>query len=85
MLTTTYQLVSTGIKKFKTTDIPTDSNKYDNDYLFEQLSDLVNPEYKKWYMKRFYTLGKEEVLRLASQAKSDGNNPQKLFSYLLKK
>jgi len=78
------QLVSTGIKRLN----PTDSsiNWYDNDHLFDQLSDLVNSNFKAWYCKVFYKLGKDKVLLLASQAKADATtSPQRLFSYLLKK
>lgn len=77
-----YQLVSTG-KYFK--EIPTDTNCYDNDYLYEQNSDLVNNQFKAWYMKQFYRLGKERVMILAAQARADGKQPAKLFSLLLKK
>ena len=75
------QLVSTGRSK---EIIPTDTNWYDNDYLFKDLGDLVNERFKPWYMKEFYRLGKEKVLILASQAKADGKYPAKLFSKLLK-
>jgi hypothetical protein len=90
-----YQLVSTdiptGINKYIPTDISTGKNstdkksvKYENDHLYEQLQDLVNPQFKAWYCNRFYSLGREQVLRLASQARADGKNPPKLFSYLLR-
>jgi hypothetical protein len=75
------QLVSTGIKRLK----PTDTNWYDNDYLYSQLSDLVNPQYKAWYCKQFYRIGKAKVLELASVARNDGKQPAKLFSILLKR
>lgn len=58
---------------------------YEADALFEDLSDLTNIEFKRWYCKRFYELGKDRVLVLAGQAKADGGNPKKLFSYLLKR
>lgn len=63
----------------------TTSKKYDCDYLYEDLSSLVNDSFKSWYIKCFYQLGKERVLQLASVAKADGEKPQKLFAYLLKK
>lgn len=80
------QLVSTGTSKYIPTDISTDTtNKtFDNDRLYEQLSDLVNPQYRAWYCKMFYKLGKDKVLTLASQARNDGKNPPKLFSHLLR-
>lgn len=80
VLSSTRQLVSTGINKSK----PTDTNWYENDHLFNQLSDLVNPEFRAWYCKRFYAIGKERVLVLASQARADGKEPRKLFSKLIK-
>lgn len=82
-----YQLVSTGINKTKPTDtqlISTVTNRYDNDFLFDQLQDLVNPKFKAWYCREFYRLGKDQVLKLASQARIDGRTPSKLFSHLLK-
>lgn len=79
-----YQLISTGINKLKPTDISTDTSKYDNDRLYSDLHDLVNPEFRAWYCREFYRLGVERVLALASQARVDGKDPSKLFSYLLK-
>ena len=75
------QLIPTGKYSGR---IPTDTNWYENDYLYDQLSDLVNNQFKGWYMKQFYRIGKERVLILASQARSDGKQPAKLFSKLLK-
>lgn len=77
----TLQLVSTGRNKSK----PTDTNWYDNDHLFNQLTDLVNPQFRAWYCAKFYVLGKNRVLEIASQARADGKDSRKLFSYLLKK
>lgn len=74
------QLVSTGINK----TLPTGINWYDNDHLFNQLHDLVNPTFKAWYMREFYRIGKDRVLILASQARTDGKDPCRLFSKLLK-
>jgi hypothetical protein len=81
MTTHISQLVSTGIKQLN----PTDTNWYDNDYLYKELGGLVNDSFKPWYMKQFYRLGKERVLILAAQAKADGKEPAKLFSLLLKR
>jgi hypothetical protein len=80
-----YQLVTTDINKLITTDT-TDvgRRKYDNDYLYEQLSDLVNQQFRAWYCKEFYRLGKDKVLQLASIARADGRQPARLFSLLIK-
>lgn len=81
-----YQLVSTGKNKYIPTDISTDtSKKYDCDYLYEELGDLVNDNFRAWYMSKFYKLGKDRVLQLASTARNDGINKSKLFSFLLSK
>lgn len=78
----THQLVPTDKNKFL---LPTDTNWYENDHLFEQLSDLVNQQYRAWYMKLFYKLGKDKVLKLASVARADAkSNPRGYFSKLLK-
>jgi hypothetical protein len=87
--------ISTGINNL----IPTDTNwyqlistdrvnnlkVYEVDNIYNQLPDLVNHKFRAWYVSRFYDLGKDQVFRLASLARADGKNPQKLFSYLLKK
>lgn len=76
------QLVSTGINNLNQL-IPTDKT-YDNDRLYDDLGDLVNPQFRAWYCKSFYRLGKDRVLVLASQARADGNDKRRLFSKLLK-
>lgn len=87
--TTDINLVSTGLNNFIPTDISIDINrqKYECDYLYEDLTDLVGaiPKLRPWFIKRFYALGKDKTLQLASIAKADGKNPQRLFTYLLNK
>lgn len=69
--------------------------KFDNDELFEmqEVQEVINkqinpqtgkPQWKGWYMKTFYKLGREEILKLAAIARADGGNKQKHFSKLLK-
>lgn len=79
------QLITTGINKLNPTDTTGSSKKYDNDHLFGMFPDLVNPTFKAWYCKVFYKLGKDLVLRLASEARADGKDKRKYFSVLLKK
>ncbi len=75
--------VTTG-NKLKPT-VTTVGNKYKlTEALYEDLSDLVNAEFKQWYCKHFHRLGKDRVLQLASIARSDGLEPPKLFSKLIK-
>lgn len=80
------QLVSTGIHKVNSTDTTVfEGKKWDVDHLFDMLPDLVNPQFKAWYCKTFYRLGKDRVLQLASIARQDGKNQRKYFSHLLRK
>lgn len=55
------------------------------DNLIVELQDLINPNFKAWYAKRFYALGKDEVLKRASLARADGFDKRKYFSVLIKK
>jgi membrane-bound lytic murein transglycosylase MltF len=88
----TQALLSTdtnGINRFKPTDTNginrnESSSKYENDVLYEQLPDLVNDQYRAWFCKHFYRLGREKVLQLASVARADGHDPAKYFCRLLK-
>lgn len=61
------------------------SKVYDEDILFSELNELVSDEFRAWYIKCFYTLGRTKTLEIASQAMLDGKDKKKLFSYLLKK
>lgn len=61
------------------------SKVYDEDILFYELKDLVSDEFRAWYIKCFYTLGRTKTIELASQALVEGKDKKKLFSYLLKK
>lgn len=56
------------------------------DLLYEDLSDLVNSQFKLWYCKSFNKIGREKILRLASEARADANqDKRKLFSHLIRK
>jgi hypothetical protein len=54
------------------------------DRLFSDLGNLVNQQFKPWYCRVFYRIGRSKALELAAVAKSDGFNPPRLFSKLLK-
>lgn len=55
------------------------------DQLLKDYSDLIQPTYKKWFAQRFYTVPAERVANLASEARADGKDPQKLFAFLIKR
>ena len=61
------------------------SKVYDEDILFTELKDLVSDDFRAWYIKCFYKLGRTRTLELASQALVESKDKKKLFSYLLKK
>lgn len=66
------------------TSLSVDNAGYWNDHYADHvLSDLVNPQYRKWYCGAFYKLGKARVDALAAQARK-GNHPQRYFSALIK-
>lgn len=95
---TTVTTVTTGFNKYinnKYINKPTvttvtiaDENRgeqfHETDQLFDQLQDLVNHQFRRWYCHHFHRLGRERVFILAAQARADGFNKRKLFSYLLK-
>lgn len=58
----------------------------DVDKLLEDCKDLIDTRYTQFFAKRFYTINRERVLILASQARQDARtSPQRLFSYLVNK
>ena len=75
------QLISVGFNS-NTTDT---EKHYDNDNLYGELSDLVNEHHRAWFMKVFYLLGKDRVLRVASIARAEGRDKPRYFSWLIKK
>lgn len=65
-----------------------DYAKYDNDHLYTapELEEVINRDlnYKGWYMRMFWRLGKDEVLKLAAIARADGRDKKRYFSKLLR-
>ncbi len=55
------------------------------DQLLRDYSDLIAPSYTKWFAKRFYTIPFDAIHKCASEARADGENPQRLFAFLIKK
>lgn len=82
--TTVTTAVATVLKSFKPTATVKTLDLEASNKLYMELSDLVNENFKLWYLKMFNRLGYQQVLHLASQARADGKNPRKLFSFLLK-
>lgn len=69
--------------------------KHDNDFLYElpEMQAVLNREidpltskekWRGWYMRKFWQLGKDEVLRLAAIARADSQkDARKYFSRLI--
>ena len=55
------------------------------DIALSQYADVMHPDFYAWYCKAFYKIGRDRFHILASQARSDGKVPAKLFSSLIKK
>ncbi len=55
------------------------------DIALSDYADLMSEQFKAWYCKVWYKIGRERFGILASQARADGKDPKKLFSYLLRK
>lgn len=55
------------------------------DELLSNYSDLIDDNYTKWFAKKFYITTFENIHRAASEARHDGENPQKLFAFLINK
>lgn len=56
----------------------------DVDQLLKDCSDLIVSGWQPYFAKKFYSLNKDRVLVLASQARQDARtSPQRLFSYLI--
>lgn len=87
------QLLTTGTKALSsivTTETIVSSNKGSNyakvDDLFSELSDLVNEEFRLWYLHQFNRLGADTTLKLAAIARQEAHtNKQRYFSTMLKK
>lgn len=66
-------------------DIKIKTNSQLVDILLMDCENLIEPEYQKWFARKFYDLDESTVRQLASEAKADGKNPKRLFCYLINK
>jgi len=79
-------VLTTGKNKYKPTvkTIVNNCSSKQVNLLLEDCADLISPDFKDWYARTFYKLTPHVIQSLASQARSDGKSPARLFSYLLK-
>lgn len=76
-------VLTTGINKYKPT-VKSNCSTPQVNLLLQDCADLISADYKDWYARTFYKLTPNMITSLASQARSDGKSPARLFSYLLK-
>ncbi len=55
------------------------------DAMLEDYAHLIDASYAKWFARRFQYMSADEVAKCASEAKADGKDPKRLFSFLIKK
>ncbi len=60
------------------------------DLLIDDCNDLIDPAYRLWFVKRFYKLSSDTIRRLAASVREaiaigKAGNPQRLFSWLVKR
>ncbi len=55
------------------------------DFLLQDYADLIDVRYTPWFAKRFYNMTFELIHQLASQARQDAKDSQRLFAHLVKK
>lgn len=55
------------------------------DLLLADYTDLIDPAYQKWFAKRFYTIPFDQIHAAASEARHDGKDPKRMFSFLIKR
>lgn len=53
------------------------------DRALEKAADLIEEPYKPWFAKQAYRIGADRFLGIADNARA-GNEPKRLFTYLLK-
>lgn len=70
-------------------NLSTDSSKLitdvEIDFCLEQTNDLVNEQFRSWYILRMMKLGCAEYMERADKARKYGKDPKKYFSSILKR
>lgn len=56
----------------------------EEDEIINSYSDIIDPQYRLWFIKRLKTVGKQKFIEAGEKARKYGNNPQRLFVSLLK-
>lgn len=70
---------------FKEKELKPIANSLLVDNLLRDYEDLIIPTYTKWFAKRFYRLPFDQIHRAASEARQEGKDARKLFSFLINK
>lgn len=82
----TDQLTTEGNLVTSTDQLISTVSSLEVDYIYSQLGDLINEQFKPWYCKQIKRLGREQIYKLASVARADAKqNASRYFSTLLKR
>lgn len=83
---TTVTTVGNKVTTTVTTVASMDERYRRTDALYQELSDLVNEQFRYWYYKVFHALGPDKVYQLAAKARQEAKTDQRhYFSRLLQK
>jgi len=56
----------------------------EEDKLVESFADIIDPNYRVWFIKRLKVVGRQRFIEAGEKARKYGNEPSKLFASLLR-
>ena len=56
----------------------------EQDQLLDAFSDIIDPDYRLWFVIRLKEVGKTKFVEAGEKARKYANDPHRLFAYLLK-
>lgn len=59
------------------------SNRGEEDAIINSYSDIIDPDYKLWFVKRLKAVGKDKFVDAGDKARRYGNNKSRLFAHLI--
>jgi len=56
----------------------------EEDRLVDSFSDIIDPEYRVWFIKRLKVVGRQRFIEAGERARKYGNEPSRLFASLIR-
>lgn len=56
----------------------------EEDKLVDSFSDIIDPSYRVWFIKRLKVVGRQRFIEAGEKARKYGKNPSKLFATLIR-